>query len=54
MLCNQASTDCWVGSKDQWGPTGPWSTIEHRYNSAPYQPKIETYPQSYKIQSLNY
>ena len=31
-----------------------WLTIEYQSDSAPYQPKIETYPQVYKTQFLNY
>ena len=31
-----------------------WSIIEYQSDNAPYQPKIETYPEVYKTQSLNY
>ena len=31
-----------------------WLSIEYRYNSAPYQPKIEDSHPSYKTQSSNY
>ena len=31
-----------------------WLSIEYRYNSAPYQTKIEDSHPSYKIQSSNY
>ena len=35
-------------------PQGPWLTIKYQSDNTPYQPKIETYPQVYKTQSLNY